>query len=47
MVLELGDCRRFRDRCPEIYNALIDCAAFVNWRRLQRGDLPVLALAYR
>lgn len=26
--------------------ALVDAAAFVNWRRLERGQPPVLALAY-
>ena len=34
-------------RCPEIYEALIDSAAFVNWRRIELGDPPILALSYR
>jgi hypothetical protein len=33
-------------RCPEIYTALVDCSAFVNWRRIERGAPPVLALSF-
>jgi hypothetical protein len=47
LTLQLVDCREFRSRCGEIYEALIDSAAFVNWRRIERGDPPVLALSYR
>lgn len=36
----------FAVRCPEQYADLIECAAFVNWRRVERGDPPVLALAF-
>jgi RNAse (barnase) inhibitor barstar len=46
LTLELVDCRDFRARCPEIYAALVDCAAFVNWRRIEVGDRPILALSY-
>lgn len=38
LTLELKDCNDFRDRCPEIYEALIDSAAFVNWRRIEMGE---------
>lgn len=30
----------------EIYEALVDCTAFVNWRRLEAGDPAVLLLAF-
>ncbi|MBK7585531.1 MAG: barstar family protein [Myxococcales bacterium] len=33
-------------RCPEIYEALVDCTAFVNWRRIDSGRDPVLALSF-
>jgi hypothetical protein len=46
LTLQLVDCRDFRARCPEIYEALVDCAAFVNWRRIEVGDGPILALSY-
>jgi catechol 2,3-dioxygenase-like lactoylglutathione lyase family enzyme len=31
---------------PEQYDAVIECAAFVNWRRAEAGDEPVLALLF-
>lgn len=34
----------FKGRCPEQYDALIECAAFVNSRRIEDGEEPVLAL---
>ncbi len=46
LTLQLEDCREFRTRCPEIYQVLIDCAALVNWRRIEQGARPVLALSY-
>lgn len=34
------------ERRPEILTALQDAASFVNWRRIEAGEPPVLALAY-
>lgn len=42
--LEIADTRDFRNRLPEIYLALLDCAAFVNYRRVEKGEAPVLSL---
>ncbi len=36
----------FELRCPELMMALHDATAFVNWRRIEKGEPPVLALAY-
>jgi hypothetical protein len=47
LTLQLADCREFRARCPHIYEALIDSAAFVNWRRIELGDPSILTLSYR
>jgi hypothetical protein len=47
LTLQLLECRELRARCPEIYQALIDPAALVNWRRIELGDPPILALSYR
>jgi RNAse (barnase) inhibitor barstar len=46
LALQLQDCNDFRVRCQEIYEALIDAAAFVNWRRIEQGDRPILALLF-
>jgi hypothetical protein len=33
-----------RDRCPEIFAALVECSTFVNERRVEQGLPAVLAL---
>ena len=42
VVENAGD---FKARCPKEFAALVECAAFVNWRRIEKGSPPVLALA--
>lgn len=42
--LEVADCTDFQRRLPEIFQAFIECAAFVNQRRVETGNPPVLAL---
>ena len=46
VVLQLKDIDAFARRCPEQYEAIIECAAFVNWRRIETGDPAVLALSF-
>ncbi len=46
LTLELKNVRPFKKRCPEIYEALIDSAAFVNWRRIDIGQKPILMLSF-
>lgn len=47
LTLQLDDARAFAERCPEQYAALIECAAFVNWRCIEVGDRSILALSFR
>ena len=42
--LEVADTKDFARRVPEIFQAFIECAAFVNWRRVEQGERPVLSL---
>ncbi len=44
LILEIGDPIDFRNRRPEQYAALIECSAFVNFRRCELGEPPVPAL---
>jgi hypothetical protein len=44
LTLHIDDAPDFRRRCPEQYDALIECTAFVNDRHMERGRPPVLAL---
>jgi len=46
LALQLEDVDTFAQRCPEQYAALVECAAFVNWRRIETGQRPILALSY-
>jgi hypothetical protein len=46
VVLTLNHARDLAARCPKIYAALVECAAFVNWRRLEVGEGPVLITAF-
>ena len=32
VTLALANVKAFAERCPEQYNAVIECSAFVNWR---------------
>lgn len=47
LTLELENVKDFAQRCPEEYKALVECAAFVNWRRIEVGGSSVLALSFR
>lgn len=46
LTLQIDSIQGFADRCPEIYAALIECSAFVNWRRIEAGERPILALSF-
>jgi hypothetical protein len=46
LVLNLEGMREFSKRCPELSCAIEECSAFVNWRRIEVGEPPVLVLSY-
>jgi len=46
VVLCLSGARAFKKRRPEIYDALVECSAFVNYRRIEMGEPAVLALSF-
>jgi RNAse (barnase) inhibitor barstar len=45
LTVLLEDAAELRQRCPEQFEALIACSAFVNFRRVEAGDPPILAVA--
>jgi Barstar (barnase inhibitor) len=47
VTLQLENTASFREQHPELYAAIIECSAFVNWRRLEVGDPSVLAISFR
>jgi hypothetical protein len=45
LVLELVGAKDIQEACPEQYEAFIECAAFVNWRRIRARRGAILALS--
>jgi hypothetical protein len=46
LVLQLEEVDSFAARCPELYAAVVECSALVNWRRIENGGNAVLALSF-
>ncbi|MCP4168447.1 MAG: barstar family protein [Chloroflexi bacterium] len=46
LVLKLSDASDLASRCPEIYAAIVECSAFVNYRKIEAGEPAVLALSF-
>jgi Barstar (barnase inhibitor) len=46
VTLQLDEINDFARRCPEQYRSVVECSAFVNWRRIERGSSAVLALSF-
>jgi RNAse (barnase) inhibitor barstar len=46
IVLHLADVDDFRSRCRELYDAIVEGSAFVNFRKLDMGEPAVLALSF-
>jgi len=44
LTLQIDDASDFAGRCPEQFKALVECTAFVNYRRIEVGGRPVLSL---
>ena len=47
LTLQLENVAPFREKRPELYAAIIECAAFVNWSRIEVGKPAVLAISFR
>ena len=46
VVLQLDNVKPLANRCRDIYEAIIECSAFVNWRRIEGGESPILMLSF-
>ena len=47
LTMQLENVAPFREGHPDLYEALIESAAFVNWRRIEVGQPAVLAISFR
>ena len=46
VVLHLNNVKPLAERCREIYDAMLESAAFVNWRRIETGEPAILMLSF-
>jgi RNAse (barnase) inhibitor barstar len=46
VTLHLEEAHDFALRCPDQYAALVECAGFVNWRRIEAGEPAILAVSF-
>lgn len=46
LSLVIDNAQEFKRRCPLQFEALVECAAFVNWRVAVAGGAPLLGLAF-
>ena len=46
LTVHIEDAKILKEEAPLVWDDLTECAAFVNWRRIEMGEPPVLALAY-
>ena len=46
VTIRIENAKKLKARAPEIWEAINECAAFVNWRKMEIGEPPVLALSY-
>jgi RNAse (barnase) inhibitor barstar len=46
LTLEIEDAAHLKASCRDQYDAIVECAAFVNWRRIERGGSAVIALSF-
>jgi len=46
VAIRVDDAADFQRRCPEQFQALIECASFVNFRRIEVGEPPILTLMF-
>jgi hypothetical protein len=46
MAVEVPGMIAFKRRCPAQFEALVECTAFVNKRRVEAGEPPMLTLTF-
>ncbi len=44
--LQIDNIKDLKENHPDLYVEIIECAAFVNWRRIEKGESAILALSY-
>jgi hypothetical protein len=45
VVLQIEHASDLKARCPDLWLTLLECTAFVNWRRIESGSAAVLTIS--
>lgn len=45
LIIELVNSSSFKERCSDIYLALLECSAFVNYRKIESNKQAMIAIA--
>ena len=46
VTIRIDHAEKLKANAPEMWEAINECSAFVNWRRMEMGRPPVLTLSY-
>jgi RNAse (barnase) inhibitor barstar len=46
LTLQISNYKTLKEKARDVCDALIECSAFVNWRRIERGRSSVVALSF-
>ena len=46
VCISIDNAADLKERCPEQYQAFVEGSAFVNWRRLEVGEAPILLASF-
>ncbi|MBB5353909.1 RNAse (barnase) inhibitor barstar [Haloferula luteola] len=46
LVLQIDGMQKLKDACPDVYEAICECSAFINYRSSESGGDRFLALSF-
>jgi len=47
ILINIEHGEKLKDKAPDIFQALLECSAFINHRRRERGNKPNLLISTR
>jgi len=45
IVINIKNARQLKEKSPDIYFSILECSAFVNYRKTQSGETPTLLIS--
>ena len=45
ILLQIDNGKYLKENAPELFNAILECGAFVNYRKIEVGEKPNLIIA--